>query len=129
MFEGLEWPSWLGTPSQFALLVLFAIALIKVWPILRAQTIAAREKARGELWTEVRDLRELLRKCQKDCDDYKRDSEAKILGIERNRLQEQISLINALMDGAQVDNPQLARIRATLEALQIKGAGNDIEGP
>lgn len=126
MFEGIAWPSWIGTPSQFAVAVMVAgsilIAYFKVWPIIRQQNIDERLKTSGNYIERISVLETQVRECEQRSDEREARLQEKVERLQTSlnnevaqRVQSEISLVNTLIEV--VDAPQL---RAILKALEQK---------
>lgn len=140
MPEWITWPQWVGTPSQVGLLLVVIgtvlIAYIKVWPVLLEARITERHKERQELRARITELEKAVEDCRRECDrqtallqDEIGDLQETIYGMRRQHVQEQISLINAIIES--VDNPVLKKMLGALESVRsnlpgvkiIPGAG------
>src|SRR5437868_8738041 len=109
--------------------------LIKAAGPWRQQTIDKEKAIREEQNTRISELKghctnlydrlEALRKdaetavreCREDCDKETARLQQELLGRDRQRIQEQISLISAILS-AVGDNPQLTTLLKTFESVQ-----------
>jgi hypothetical protein len=130
-----SWPSWLGSPSQFALLIIVILALIKVWPIIQKQLMDARAGREGRYSKRIRELEDNLERCHRECGERIDKLQTKINNEAMQRVQSEISLVSTIIQV--VDAPQLKAILAALEKRkglllldveQISGPFGDIEG-
>jgi hypothetical protein len=120
-------------PLWGAFLTLIGLLVRQVLP-WRKLTIDAATQIRAELQERVKELKadhrscaeELakervdraadVRSCREECDIQTNKLEQKILGMERSRVQEQISFINAIIDS--IDAPELKVLVKSLESVQ-----------
>jgi len=116
-------PSWAGTVPQWAMLLVVIAAAIKLIIPWRQQVIdkevtqvAAYAAECQSLRSEVRELSTELRDCEDRCDKEIRGLHEEILGLRKNQVQEQISLINVIMRS--VNNPELQSLMLMLESVQ-----------
>lgn len=136
----LEWPAWLGSPSQVALLVIVIVTLIKTWPIIQRNILDAKERRESRYSQRISELEKAVTSCQQECEDHKEELRQQIGKLERQRLddraqnlQEQISLVAILVKN--VDNPMLAQILETLQAhkrrlpMELTGIIGDTQSP
>lgn len=119
-----RWPSWVGTPSQFGLLVVvlgtIIIAWIKVWPKLRQLTIEERASIEDRNQTRIQGLVRDVKECREECREQEVRLTEKIDMLQNKinnealqRVQSEISLVHTLLEI--VDAPQLRLILAALE--------------
>lgn len=145
MFEGITWPSWIGTPSQLGLLLVvtgsIVLGYIKVLPKLLELKIGERASNKDRYTARVKELKEEVKACRDECDAQERRLQdqidllkTKINNEAWQRVQSEISLVHTLIQV--VDAPQLKIILAALKQRSslippeiLEGAGNDdIEG-
>lgn len=69
------------------------------------------------LRTNISLLRKELHDCEEQCREQIRDLQEELWGEKRQRVAEQLSLINIILD--KVDAPDLQNLRATLESIQV----------
>lgn len=113
----------LGTAPQWVLLAAVLIALIKIWPVLREQTLKVRMD-REQGWREQCELlRAELAAQRQQCEaensqlkDRIHKLEEQIWGLRRQHIQEQLSLINSILHS--VDAPELKTLLRALEAAK-----------
>lgn len=121
-----KWPEWIGSPSQFGLLVIVFAAFLR-WSLpWRKMSIDEGTQIRKELREELVKVRgehkvceDALRSAQKELGvlrDEVNDLENRVAGLRRQHVQEQISLINSIIES--VDAPQLKTFLKTLESVQ-----------
>lgn len=129
--EWFVWPSWIGTPSQFGLLILavgsVTVAWFKIWPRMKELGIGERQKEREDLLGRIRELRDFVTVCEKKCDDQAERLQGIIDGLRDKitnealqRMQSEISLVNTLIEV--VDAPQLRAVLHALEAKKVQAA-------
>lgn len=128
------WPAWLvGTPSQFALLIIALVALIKVWPILQRNILDAKERRESRYSARITHLEQAVKECHSQCEEQKNGLRVEVRRLEELRLsdraqnlQEQISLVSILVKN--VDNPLLDRILQSLQARSIAEKPRELTG-
>lgn len=116
-------PSWAGTVPQMitaagilSLLGTVILALFKLIPALRAQSLESKQQDIEGWREEARGLRTELKECEEECDRRLKKLEEDLWGEKRQRVAEQISLINTIV--ASVDAPELKTMLRTLESVQ-----------
>jgi hypothetical protein len=124
-------PSWAGNVPAWFLVGAVIIAFIKVYPKLREQTIQERFAIKNGYAARIKSLEQDVKneqtarkddrdKCGKEMAvlrDVISDLEDKIIGMQRQAIQEQISLINAIISS--VDTPELKALMRSLESVQV----------
>lgn len=122
-------PTWAGSVPQWGLLATIVLAFFKLWPVLRQQTIDVNNeqvKLYAETCTQLRVelnlLSEKLFNCEDKCDKDIRKLNDELNGMRRQHVQEQLSLINAII--ASVDAPQLKVLLTSLESVQLAMQSN-----
>lgn len=124
MIENFSWPTWIGTPSQFGLLVVaivsVVVAYIKVLPKMSELRIGSEQYNRAELVRQVSQATKDIKTCRDECAEQERKLQGQIDTLKTkinneawNRVQSEISLVHTLIQV--VDAPQLKII---LEALK-----------
>lgn len=135
-----QWPAWLGTPSQFALLAVVVITLIKTWPLIQKNLMDAKLLKEGGYAKRITDLEGKLDECKRDCDERDRTSQTTIDSLKQQinneawqRVQSEISLVNTLIQI--VPNPMLGQIlealkkrSGTLQPIELDGPVKDTQG-
>ena len=124
MLDGM--PDWLGTIPQwgmFGALAAILIALIKLAPAWRQQTLDQKNKdterddtEQDRLREEIRVLREEFRECREECDAQTHALHEEIWGMRKQNIAEQISLINIILNT--VDAPELKTLLHVLENVK-----------
>lgn len=135
MNELIQLPTWAGSVPLWALLITVIVTLVKVWPTLKQLDQNSEAAIRKELRDRVfelkndcrkcheeaaqikREAEEAVRKCREDCDIETRRLHDEILARDKQRIQEQISTITAMIS-AVGDNPQLKTLLKTFESVQ-----------
>lgn len=119
--EGLQ----LGSIAQVGTFLAVLSGLLTILLKFRGQTFdyAARQVAQyettcGRLREDVSVLTERLIKCERDCAAEVRRMEQELLARDRQRVQEQISTINTIID-AVGDHPALKGLLRTFESVQV----------
>jgi molecular chaperone DnaK (HSP70) len=126
-------PGWITSAGVVAILGIvvrwqlglkrFAVAAQQV--DVSAQEVRTRDDAdkrdhiaeeMGELRKNVAGLREELHKCEDECADKIKKLHDELWGEKRQRVTEQISLINVILNS--VDAPELKALMKTLESVQ-----------
>lgn len=117
-------PNWAGTIPQWFLFAGVLVTLIKLYPALQKQSLdssAEQVKLYAEtcvsLRKEVTALTEAVHNCERECAAQTKSLMDEIHGQRRQHMQEQISLISAIMQS--VDSPQLKSLLRTLESVQV----------
>lgn len=106
-------PQWGMFAATTALLLL---AVIKIIPQIRAQSLESKQQDIEGWREECHKLRSELRSCEEECDRRLKALEDELFGLRRQHLAEQISLINVII--ASVDAPELRTMLKTLESVQ-----------
>jgi esterase/lipase len=140
----LAWnvPGW-------GIFLLLAVTLIKTWPIIQKNLLDARANAdrraakeRDDLSDyyrhEIEMLREEVRQCRESCEKQERELVNKIEelnetihGMRRQHIQEQISLISAVIQSIGADHPLLRQMLLSFETVQRalpQGPLGNVEG-
>ena len=117
----------LGTIPQWISASILAAILMAYWRrgvALKGLSNEAAADIRDHYAKEVQALRDELAKCEQECADRLERADGKIKrldeelwGEKRQRVAEQISLINVII--ASVDAPELKAILKTLESVQM----------
>jgi hypothetical protein len=142
MFSFLETiPPWAGSVPLWLLCASVAVAFIRVYPRLKELGITERQGIAQNYINQIIVLKTEVEACRRDCDakdekyystirdleknysEQVRHLENELLGRDRQRIQEQISLIMAIMN-AVGDNPQLSGLLKTLESVQVAMRSN-----
>lgn len=125
-------PPWTGSVPLWALFVTVLVALIKAWPKLRELTIKEKASIADRYSIRIKELAEEIRECRRLCDEQEARQlrkievlQDKISGMQRQHVQEQISLINAIISS--VDSPQLKGLLRALESVQVALRGHVIQ--
>lgn len=108
----------IGSIPQWGLLVAVVVAVFKIIPTLRAQTIEGKQQDADTWRSECTALRAELRACEEDCDRRLKKLEADLWGEKRQRVTEQISFINIILQS--VDAPELKTMLTALESVEAK---------
>jgi hypothetical protein len=115
-------PDWAGTAPQWAILAAVLIALIKTWPLIQQQLIAAAEGRRSAYYKRIAELEAAVRKCQEECAADKDDMlqqikglHEELFGLRKQHIQEQISFARAILDSLGRESPQLNILLRALE--------------
>ena len=108
-----EFPNWVGSLPTWGMFFLLAVAIVKQSIPWRQQTIDSAAQIRKELQDRVAGLK----KEHADCMKTMRDLQEQIYGLRRQHIQEQISLINAIIES--VDAPQLKMMLKTLQTVRL----------
>lgn len=106
----------LGSVAQVGTFLAVIIALIGAYVKLRDRGMTHAEVMCGQLTTEVANLRNELRACEKECGAKVKALHAEISGMRDQRNQEQVSMIRAILQS--VENPDLRKQLELLEAVQ-----------
>jgi hypothetical protein len=112
-----------GSLPGWAVVVILVGSLIKIWPIIQRNLLDARDKRDHRYSTRISELERAVHECQKECEDHKNELRKEIsgltetiMGLRRQHVQEQISLITAIIES--VDNPLLKKLMKSLESVQ-----------
>lgn len=115
-----KFPAWAGSVPMWGVFAMVLITLIKVWPVLRAQTLAERVNMRDRFLARVKELSAEIKTARDECDTLKRKMQEEIDLLKNKlnneawqRIQGEISLVHTLIEI--VDAPQLKRILDALE--------------
>lgn len=130
MEEFINWPTWLGTPSQVLTLAIIVITLIKTWPIIQVKVIEARLTREGRYGARISELEQSLKACHDECQERIDKLQTKLTNEARQRIQSEISLVHTLI--SVVDAPQLRTILAALErrrSLILSEGIEQLDGP
>jgi hypothetical protein len=107
----------------WAVFLLLCGTLIKTWPIIQKNLLEARDKRENRYSGRISELEEAVRLCQQECEDHKNELRKEIggltetiMGLRRQHVQEQISLITAIIES--VDNPLLKQLMKSLQSVQ-----------
>lgn len=122
----MEWPAWIGTPSQAGVLIIAIVALLR-WSLpWRKMSIDEGTQIRQELRAEITKVRSEHKICEDELASTKKEVEElrdevnnleeRILGMRRQHVQEQISLVAAII--ASVPDPSLRKLLMALESVQ-----------
>jgi hypothetical protein len=118
-----ELPAWAGTVPQWFMLASILITIVKLYPVVRKQNMEhanVQVKQYAEtclaLRNDVRVLTDKLIACEDNCDKEIRKLHEEIFGLQRNNIQSQISLVNAIIQS--VDAPELKTMLKSLESVQ-----------
>lgn len=106
----------LGTVPQWALLAAVVLGLFKLIPAIRAQSLESKQQDIEGWREEAHSLRAKLEECEEDCDRRLKKLEAELWGEKRQRVAEQISLVNVIIES--VNAPELKAMLRTLESVQ-----------
>lgn len=113
---------WNGVPI-WGMLIVMIVTLIKTYPIIQRNLLEARDKREGRYSLRITELEDAVEACQKECEQHKeelrkeiRDMHETLLGQRRQHIQEQISLIAAIVES--VDNPILKQLLSRLQSVQ-----------
>lgn len=113
---------WSGVPV-WGMFLLFLVTLVKTYPIIQRNLLDAREKRESRYSIRIRDLEEAVVICQRTCEADKeemrkeiRELNEKLVGLRRQHVQEQISLVAAIIES--VDNPMLKQMLNALQSVQ-----------
>lgn len=141
-----EVPQWLasGTAPQWGVFVVVLLALIRMSLPWRKLHIDAATQIRSELQARVKELKQdckdchhevavvraeadkAIQECRADCDKQTDALKEALLQRDRQRIQEQISTISAIIN-AVGDNPQLKTLLKTFESVQVAMKQNVIQ--
>lgn len=105
-----------GLVPAWGLFFLVLVALIKAWPSLQKNSLEHKENRESRYSKRISELEQAVRDCQRECEDHKDELRKEVLGMRRQHLQEQISLVMIIMDS--VDNPTLKQLLARLQSTQ-----------
>lgn len=117
----------LGTPVQFATFALVLITLIKVWPIIQKQLHDITNQREGRYGERIKWLESELHKCHEECAAALTAMRVELDGLKDQRRAEQIAMMRAIL--RTVDDPSLRKQLEMLEALQMTGVVEKIDGP
>lgn len=120
-------PSWAGNvPAWILVLSLLAWVVnsaIKNHPIISQQKIDDRHRIKDSYVSRIQSLERQILEDRERCDreigllrDEIGDLQDKIIGIQRQHVQEQISLINSIISS--IDAPELKILVRSLESVQ-----------
>jgi len=112
-----EFTQLMGTVPQWGLLAAVIIALIRLVPTWRAQSLKKRKDDIDGWRDECEKLRAELERCEAQCRKEIGDLHDEIFGLRKQHIQEQISLINVILQS--VDAPELKTLLKMLESVQI----------
>jgi len=134
-------PAWFGSVPQWGMFILLLIAVVRTSPQWLESLIKAAQARRDRTQTRITELEKAVKECQDECakqtqvlNDTIRDLEEQMHGMRRQHIQEQISLVNAIIES--VDNPLLKKMLGALESVRQnlpvvaidEGAEDDIQG-
>lgn len=137
-------PPWAGSVPLWLLCASVLVAFIRVYPRLKELGITERAGITQNYTNQIIELKKEVASCRKDCDakdekyystvrklEQEHDEKIKhleneLLGRDRQRIQEQISLIMAIMN-AVGDNPQLSGLLKTFESVQAAMRSNVLQ--
>lgn len=109
--------------SLATLVALLLLAVLKILPTIRAQSLESKQQDLEGWRAECTDLRNRLETCERLC--RERDEShtttvnklhEEIFGIRKQHLTEQISMINVILNS--VDAPELRQLLKTLESVK-----------
>lgn len=116
-------PTWITAVPTWGLLGGLIYAVVKHGPEWKSQSFSEAESMCKALQAQVDNLRDRLNACEDECRGqaaaHKTEVNAlhnELMGERRQRVQEQLSMINAIMSS--VDSPQLKSLLGTLESVQ-----------
>ena len=112
----VDYLRYIGSPAQVGLFFLALITLIKTWPIIQKNVMEARERKESRYSTRIETLEKKVEDCRAECDRDKKILLEEIHGMRRQHVQEQISLINAIIES--VNAPELKTFLKMLESVQ-----------
>lgn len=128
------WPYAIGSPLQGGMLVALVALAVRTSPAWLTTWSAMRLAKSNANAARIAELEKQVKQCYDECSDVKREhaeslntlreehNEAmrlmneRLLGEQRQRIQEQVSLISAIMRS--VDSPDLHKVLTTLESVQ-----------
>jgi len=103
--------------------LLLCVTLVRVWPNLQKNNLEARDKRETRYSARITELEDAVEECRKECDQHKeilrielRKLELEMLGMRRQHIQEQISLVSAIYES--VDSPVLKHLMTSLQSIQ-----------
>lgn len=99
-----------GSPPQWGLFALALIAFFRFVIPWRQQSIDSGIQYRRE----NKDLLERVIKCERECEEHKKELREEIFGMRKQQMQEQISFARAIIDSLP-DNPHLKLLLTALE--------------
>jgi hypothetical protein len=111
------WPDWIGSPLQAGSFVVLLVIAVRTSPEWLRLWLQARKERSDRLGKRIADLEAAVEKCQRECEEQKQDMRDKLEGMHLQKLQEQSSLINAIL--ASIDSPQLKALLHTYESVQV----------
>lgn len=113
---GFQWPQWIGTPSQLALVVIVILALIKAWPIIQAKVLEATLVREGRYGERIQHLESELKRCHEECNVKIERQNTIIMGMRDQRSAEQLAMMRAIL--RTIEDPVLRKQMEMLEAMQ-----------
>lgn len=114
----------LGSIPMWGVFAAVLIALIKIWPQLKQQSIDERLSIRDRYLLRIKELVQEVKDCRADCEEQERRLQGQIDGLKTKinneawqRVQSEISLVHTLIQV--VDAPQLKLILDALKARSV----------
>lgn len=109
-------PDWIGTVPAWGMFILMVMTAIKTYPLIQKNLLDAREGRESRYGKRISELEEAVAQCQRECAEQTQKLLNEIAGLRRNHIQEQISLVSAIIES--VDNPLLKQLLTTMQSVQ-----------
>jgi len=124
MNEVLKWAT-AGTPPQWGIFIMCLIAFLKFVLPWKQQEFDHHATYRKE----NKELMERVLKCERECEEHKKQLREEIFGLRKQHVQEQISFARAIIDSIP-DSPHLQALLRVLENGQRSlESVHELKGP
>lgn len=112
-----SWPTWAGSAPMWGMFILVAIITVRTSPQW-LETWSRLKLARAQqVSTRISELEQQIDNCHAECAEQIKKLTDELHGERRARVQEQASLIMAILKS--VKSPELEQVLSTMESVQL----------